>query len=142
MITKTITSRFLASRLGQELLAEFPAASEGAGIEFRGNTLYIGIADTQPNRELLNTVIAAHDYPAAVTAEKLAAIRRERESRYENADDIIKRHRDQCDLVSRGLRESTDITDARFEQWLVYEQELRDFPATCDPDAPVWPEKP
>jgi hypothetical protein len=27
-------------------------------------------------------------------------------------------------------------------QWLNYRQQLRDFPATCDPNNPVWPEKP
>jgi hypothetical protein len=142
MITKTITSRFVASRLGQELLAEFPAASEGAGIEFRKNTLYIGIADTQPNRELLNTVIAAHDYPAAVTVEKLAAIRRERDKRLSATDWIIKRHRDEEDLIVAGEAATTTLTNEKYKSWLLYQQKLRDFPASCDPDAPVWPEKP
>lgn len=27
-------------------------------------------------------------------------------------------------------------------QWITYRQQLRDFPGTCDPVNPVWPEKP
>jgi hypothetical protein len=27
-------------------------------------------------------------------------------------------------------------------QWITYRQQLRDFPATCDPNNLVWPEKP
>ena len=34
------------------------------------------------------------------------------------------------------------ITDDLREQWLAYRQALRDLPETCDPDNPIWPERP
>lgn len=34
------------------------------------------------------------------------------------------------------------ITDEQREAWKIYRQELRDMPATCDPDNPIWPVTP
>jgi len=38
----------------------------------------------------------------------------------------------------------TQLPDAPVDRqtWADYRQELRDFPATCDPDNPVWPVAP
>jgi hypothetical protein len=30
----------------------------------------------------------------------------------------------------------------KYNEWQTYRQALRDFPATCDPENPVWPVKP
>jgi hypothetical protein len=55
----------------------------------------------------------------------------------------IRQQRDQL------LKESdyTDLLNAPLDpevknQWVIYRQQLRDFPETCDPTNPVWPEKP
>ena len=41
----------------------------------------------------------------------------------------------------------TQLVDAQLtaeerEKWATYRQKLRDFPATCNPATPVWPEQP
>lgn len=35
-----------------------------------------------------------------------------------------------------------DLTTAEKTKWKTYRQALRDFPANCDPENPVWPVKP
>lgn len=34
------------------------------------------------------------------------------------------------------------LTEIKKQEWQVYRQALRDFPATCDPASPVWPTEP
>jgi len=34
------------------------------------------------------------------------------------------------------------FTETQRQQWREYRQKLRDFPATCDPANPVWPDPP
>ena len=34
------------------------------------------------------------------------------------------------------------ISQQKKNEWKIYRQALRDFPATCDPENPVWPVKP
>jgi hypothetical protein len=49
---------------------------------------------------------------------------------------------DECDLVYCNAERWDVMTDQQREAWRAYKQALRDFPETCDPYNPNWPEKP
>ena len=60
--------------------------------------------------------------------EKLAAIRNQRDQLLNESD--------------KYMLPDYPITDVQGEAWKLYRQALRDIPETCDPDNPVWPQKP
>lgn len=64
------------------------------------------------------------------TEEKLAVIRTQRNSLLAQSD--------WTDTLSAKGR----LGDAKYAEWQTYRQALRDFPATCDVNNPVWPTKP
>lgn len=79
---------------------------------------------------------------AEMDAQKQAAkwidMRADRNERLSSCSWIIERHRDQKDA---GY--TTSISDAEYQLWLEYRQNLRDFPATVtDIDNLDWPKAP
>lgn len=139
MIVKKLTSEIELQVLTAAILQQFPST----GIEQRGNVLTIeDIEDTQVNNNAINAIIAKHDYDAAIITQKINKIREERNNYLDSSDWITKRHNDQASLVTLGLLGSTSISDAKHNEWRVYQQTLRDFPGVCDPNNPAWPAKP
>lgn len=70
----------------------------------------------------------AIDLPTPTTADLLIAVRRERNARLRG-----------CDWTQLS---DSPLTGTDRAAWVAYRKALRDFPATCDPAAPVWPEEP
>ena len=102
-----------------------------------GSYVFMGqIAETKTDTEIQTAVdnIVSAD---AVKERKLAKIRIERNQKLDEVDKIIQRDDDQ-----KELGDPRTIDDAKRAEWLRYKQDLRDFPATCDPDNPVWPTEP
>lgn len=46
------------------------------------------------------------------------------------------------DQVYCNAERWSSMTPEKQQEWANYKQALRDFPETCDPGNPVWPEKP
>lgn len=135
----TLTEKIEIEALTSSILLQFPKA----GLELRGSLLCVeNIDDTQKNRESIETIIADHNYDAAIITQKLNKIRDERTKRLCASDWYIKRHIDQTALVALGLLVSTSISNEKYQEWLVYQQDLRDFLSICDSEKPVWPIKP
>ena len=66
--------------------------------------------------------------------EKLAAIRAKRDRLLDATTWIFQRQ--------QTGTESQKLPADQYQLWVDYWVELRDFPATCDHDNPVWPEQP
>lgn len=47
-----------------------------------------------------------------------------------------------ADLVYCNAERWSTYNDETKEAWAAYKQKLRDLPATCNPDSPVWPTPP
>lgn len=77
---------------------------------------------------LIEQVVMNHDYDAARREEALQRIR-------------VERNKLLLDTDWTQLPDVPMDADTR-EAWRLYRQKLRDFPATCDPFNPVWPEPP
>lgn len=48
----------------------------------------------------------------------------------------------EADLVYCNSDRWEQMTELQKQAWREYKQALRDLPATCNPDDPVWPEPP
>ncbi|WP_274426733.1 phage tail assembly chaperone [Chelativorans sp. YIM 93263] len=83
-------------------------------------------------------IITAEQKDAEAQEQALSSLRVERDRRLRETDEPIIRHRDQKEM---GV--ATTITDAQYQELMVYRQALRDLPeATEDPASPAWPEEP
>jgi pyridoxal/pyridoxine/pyridoxamine kinase len=47
-----------------------------------------------------------------------------------------------ADMVYCNAEQWEQMTEQQKQAWRAYKQALRDLPATCSPDDPVWPELP
>lgn len=91
--------------------------------------------------KLINNAIVYQLKPFS-TDQKMASIRIERDRRLQITDYIITRHVEQTRLVALGRMAETTITEAKYIYLLLYRQQLRDLPATIDPDNTVYPTQP
>lgn len=71
---------------------------------------------------------ALRSNPDSFRAISLAYVRAERDRRIKTTDWIV--------------LSDIPIDSTKREEWLVYRQQLRDFPETCDPLNPIWPTQP
>jgi len=100
--------------------------------------VFTTITDTEENRAAVDALIAAHNYSNGC----LCDVRCQRDRKLLESDWLFKRYRDQMEEISMGIRSRTDQTPREIKDWLYYYKQLRDFPATCTPTAPVWPTEP
>jgi hypothetical protein len=80
--------------------------------------------------------------PAPTREKLLEPIRQYRDILLSNADEIISRHRSQKELKDLGHIAETTITNAKYVEWLLYKQTLRDLPNNIDLNNPIYPTKP
>lgn len=102
---------------------------------------YVPISDEEQAQYATGQYIRGADgkpikKPACVptTEEKMDAIRAERDRLLDSTTWIFQRQ--------QTGSESQKLPDEEYQKWVDYWAALRDFPATCDVDNPVWPMQP
>jgi hypothetical protein len=90
------------------------------------------ISDTPATiEEAIQDIAARYDYY------RLKKIRFERNDLLKTTKWIQERHKDELEL---GV--ATSLTPEKYDEWLQYWKDLRDFPSIVDLDNPVWPIQP
>lgn len=125
-------------------------ANGGIICTFRGYPYHCTAADTPDQWEQILSLIASKHVTVApyvapplptaaeIAAEQAVAVREKRDSLIADSDWIVNRHRDQI-----GAGVPTSLTDAQYQSWLSYRQQLRDISKQAGwPESISWPPQP
>lgn len=137
-ITLHSAKQISPSKLEEEVHAVFTGVRVSYSVDDpqqRGSkeVFFDNIVNLPENSIALEEILSNHDFSSG----RLSTLRAERNKKLCDTDWIIRRHDDQ-----KAASLNTTITESEYQEWLVYRQQLRDFPTTCDVINPVWPSQP
>ncbi|HDR9164544.1 TPA: tail fiber assembly protein [Burkholderia vietnamiensis] len=125
-------------------------ATGGVYCTYRGYPFHCTPVDTPDEWGQLELLIEAGDVevspyveppgptPADIAAGQAAAAREKRDALLVDCDWVVNRHRDQ---IGGGV--TTSLTDAQYQSWLSYRQQLRDISKQSGwPEEIAWPVSP